>query len=95
MHEHARHGKILIDDSINPLLPVIDASLGRVIAPFSGKSWKRARRDPARAEWVFVDDSNPDDEVARAVRHSPTFQDDFVSRFHSGKASVYQRREGP
>jgi hypothetical protein len=95
LHDHAHSGKILIDDSINPLLPVINANLGRVIAPFSGPSWKRALRDPARAEWVYVDEANPDDEVARAVRRSSTFNEDFVRRFHSGNASVYQRRSSP
>ncbi len=92
LHDHAQHGTILIDDSINPLLPVIDAGLGRVIAPFSGKPWTRALRDPSRAEWVYVDNENPDDSVARAVRHDPSFHRDFVRRFHSGRAEVYQRR---
>ncbi len=92
LHDHATHGTILIDDSINPLLPVIDAPLSRAIAPFTGRSWTRALQDPARAEWVFVDRANPDDAVRHAVDRSPTFHEDFVRRFRDGKAEVYQRR---
>jgi hypothetical protein len=89
---HARSGNILIDDSINPLLPVVDADLNRVIAPFSGHRWHRALRDPARADWVYVDTANPDDAVARAVRRDPSFHDEFVRRFSAPGAAVYQRR---
>ena len=92
MQTHARSGTILIDDSINPLLPVIDADLDRVVAPFSGPRWNRALRDPSRAEWVYVDTANPDDAVARAVRRDPTFLRDFELRHRAGAAEVYQRR---
>jgi len=92
LHDHATNGAILLDDSINPLLPVVDADLSRVIAPFSGRSWRRALQDPSRAQWVFVDRANPDDAVRRAVDRSPTFHDDFVRRFRDGPAEVYERR---
>jgi Dolichyl-phosphate-mannose-protein mannosyltransferase len=90
--EHATSGKILIDDSVNPLLPVVDADLNRVIAPFTGRSWRKALRDPARAEWVYVDIANPQDSVARAMRNDPDFHRQFVRRFSAPGAEVYQRR---
>jgi hypothetical protein len=93
LHDHAGRGTILIDDSINPLLPVVDAELSRVVAPFSA-SWRRTLRDPSRVQWVFVDRANPDDAVRRAIDRSPTFHDDFVRRFRDGPAEVYERRAG-
>ena len=92
MHDHARHGIIAIDDSINPLLPVIDADLDRVAAPFSGRRWARTLRDLRRAEWLYVDTENPQDAISRAVRRDPTFARDFVLRHRAGRAEVYQRR---
>ncbi len=59
MADHARDGMILIDDSVNPVLPVIDADLDRVAAPFSGRRWTRTLRDPDRAEWLYVDTERP------------------------------------
>ena len=92
MREHARDGTILIDDSINPLLPVIDADLDRAIAPFSGPRWDRALRNPSRVDWVYVDTANPFDAVGKAVRRDPSFPGDFVLRHEDGPAKVYQRR---
>jgi hypothetical protein len=93
LRDHARDGTILIDDSINPLLPVIDVDLDRVAAPFSGPRWDRALRDPSRADWVYVDTANPFDAVGRAARRDRTFERDFVLRHRSGAAEVYERRE--
>ena len=90
LHEHAREGTVLIDDSVNPLLPVIDADLNRVAAPFSGKRWDRALQDPSRARWVFVDDANPQDAVRRALRDHPGALDDLELRFQDGPALVYE-----
>lgn len=88
---HARTGLILIDDSVNPLLPVIDADLDRVAAPFS-QSWKGTLAHPALAEWVFVDTGNPFDAVGKAIARDPSFGDDFEVVFHTVKADVYRRR---
>ena len=71
MSRHAGHGLIAIDDSVNPLLPVIDADLDRVAAPFSGSRWRRVLRDPARAEWLYVDTANPQDAIRRARGTGP------------------------
>ena len=71
MADHARDGMILIDDSVNPVLPVIDADLDRVAAPFSGPRWKRTLRDLDRAEWLYVDTANPQDQVAQAIARGP------------------------
>jgi Dolichyl-phosphate-mannose-protein mannosyltransferase len=93
MNRHSRDGIIAIDDSVNPLLPVIDADLDRVSAPFSGPRWKHTLRDLSRAEWLYVDTENPNDQIARAVRKDPNFARDFVLRHRTGKAEVYQRRD--
>jgi hypothetical protein len=92
MSHHARKGRIAIDDSVNPNLPVIGADLDRVAAPFSGPRWSRTLRDLTRAEWLYVDTANPQDAVARAMRGDSTFDDDFVLRHRAGNAEVYQRR---
>ena len=92
MADHAGDGMILIDDSVNPVLTVIDADFDRVAAPFSGRRWTRMLRDPSRAEWVYVDTESPQDQVARAIERDPTFADDFVLRYRSGTSAVYQRR---
>ncbi|MDQ6696549.1 MAG: phospholipid carrier-dependent glycosyltransferase [Actinomycetota bacterium] len=91
MGDHARTGRILIDDSVNPLLPVIDVDLDRVAAPFS-RSWKATLADPARAEWVYVDTGNPFDHVRRAIGRDRSFGRDFARVFHTEKADVYRRR---
>jgi hypothetical protein len=95
MSHHAREGRIAIDDSVNPNLPVIDADLDRVTAPFSGPRWKRTLRDLTLAEWLYVDTANPQDDIARAVRNDPDFADDFVLRHEDGDAQIYQRRSNP
>ena len=92
MADHAGDGMILIDDSVNPVLTVIDADFDRVAAPFSGRRWTRMLRDPSRAEWVYVDTESPQDQVAPAIKRDPTFDDDFVLRYRSGTSAVYQRR---
>ena len=71
MADHAGDGMILIDDSVNPVLTVIDADFDRVAAPFSGRRWTRMFRDPGRAEWVYVDTESPQDQVARRDRARP------------------------
>ncbi|MCU1394977.1 MAG: hypothetical protein JWM34_3405 [Ilumatobacteraceae bacterium] len=91
MHDNARHGVILIDDSINPMLPVIDADLDRVAAPFSGDRWDEALADPTTVVWIYTDDANPFDEVAAATRRDTHFAAQFTLRFRSGNASVYER----
>ncbi len=95
MAENSRNGRIAIDDSVNPNLPVIDADLDRVAAPFSGPRWKRTLRDLTLAEWLYVDTANPQDEIARAIARDPGFDDEFVLRHESGNARVYQRRSNP
>jgi hypothetical protein len=92
MEAHAGDGMILIDDSVNPVLTIIDADFDRVAAPFSGRRWTRTLRNPARAEWVYADTESPQDQVARAIRRDPSFHDDFVLRYRSGTSAVYQRR---
>ncbi len=73
MNQHSKDGIIAIDDSVNPLLPVINADLDRVSAPFSGPRWKRTLRDLNRAEWLYVDTANPSDAIAKAVKRDPSF----------------------
>jgi hypothetical protein len=91
LHDHAGDGVILIDDSINPVLPVVDADLDRVIAPFSGKTWTRALADLSRADWLYLDEGNPDDDVAAATRNNPAQLAEFRLVFHQGKAAVYHK----
>jgi hypothetical protein len=93
MSHHAGEGLIAIDDSVNPNLPVIDADLDRVAAPFSGPRWKHTLEHLADAEWLYVDTANPQDEVAQAIRKDPNFDDEFVLRHRAGNARVYQRRD--
>lgn len=92
MNHHSTDGIIAIDDSINPLLPVINADLDRVSAPFSGPRWKRTLRHLRTAEWLYVDTANPNDQLNKAVRRDPNFARDFGLRHRDGKAEVYQRR---
>jgi 4-amino-4-deoxy-L-arabinose transferase-like glycosyltransferase len=92
MHDNALDGIILIDDSINPMLPVIDADLDRVAAPFSGNRWDNALVDPSTVDWVYIDTANPFDEVGTAARTDRFFAAQFELRFSSGNAEVYQRR---
>jgi hypothetical protein len=90
LESNARTGTVLIDDSVNPLLPVIDADLDRAIAPFSGRRWNRALRDPSRARWIFVDDGNPQDAVRNAIRRDPSVLDDLRLRFEDGPVRIYE-----
>jgi 4-amino-4-deoxy-L-arabinose transferase-like glycosyltransferase len=92
MNRNAKHGIVAIDDSINPLLPVINADLNRVSAPFSGPRWKHTLRDLTQAEWLYADTANPNDSISKAIRRDPSFTRDFVLRHRAGAARVYQRR---
>ena len=93
LQQHATSGRILIDDSINPLLPVIDADLDRVIAPFS-RDWDAVLADLRLADWLYVDTQNPYDAVAEALRTSTTVGDDFEVAFAQVGVVVYHRRGG-
>jgi hypothetical protein len=94
LRDNAHSGTVLIDDSVNPLLPVIDVDLDRAVAPFSGPRWRRALRDPSRARWVFVDDGNPQDAVRNALRRDPDLLDDLRLRFEDGPVRVYESGRG-
>lgn len=96
LHRHAvvegeRDGLIMIDDSVNPMLPVIAADLDRVSAPFSGPRWERTLADPSRAEWLFVDGSGDGDAVQRAIDADPDVLDHFDEVMRRGDIRVYQR----
>jgi hypothetical protein len=99
LHRHAvvedpDGGLIMIDDSVNPMLPVIGADLDRVSAPFSGPRWTRGQRDLARNEWLFADTAGDGDAVARAIARDPDFDERFDEVFSDGTVQVYRRR-GP
>lgn len=98
LHQHAVEddpdgGLIMIDDSVNPMLPVIGADLDRVGAPFSGPRWTRGLRDLDRNEWLFADTAGAGDAVAQAIAKDPGFDDQFDQVFTDGTISVYHRRE--
>jgi hypothetical protein len=100
LHAHAvgdpaGAGTILIDDSVNPMLPVIGADLNRIAAPFSGPRWDRARQDPTSVQWVFADTANGGDAVARAIERDPAFGADFETVFRDGTVTVYRNRTTP
>ena len=86
-------GLIMIDDSVNPMLPVIGADLDRVSAPFSGPRWTRGQRDLTRNEWLFADTAGGGDSVATAIAADPGFEQDFDLVFTEGTVGVYHRRD--
>ena len=92
MADHAGDGMILIDDSVNPVLTGDRRRLRPGRGAVLRRRWTRTLRDPSRAEWVYVDTESPQDQVARAIKRDPTFDDDFVLRYRSGTSAVYQRR---
>jgi hypothetical protein len=94
LRDHATTGTILLDDSVNPMLPVVGADLDRVVAPFSGPRWARALRDPSRADWLFADTANGGDAVAKAIRRDRRFDAEFEQVFSDGSVRVYHRRSG-
>lgn len=98
LHQHAvlddsDGGLIMIDDSVNPMLPVIGADLDRVSAPFSGPRWTRGQRDLTRNEWLFADIAGDGDSVARAIAADPEFDDEFDTVFSEGTISVHHRKD--
>ena len=82
-------GTLLIDDSVNPMLPVIGAGLDDVVAPFS-RDWDATLRDPSTVTFVFVDRENPDDQVGRAIEGDPDFLDGFALAEEFGSVAVYR-----
>ena len=92
LHDNATSGRIMLDDSINPMLPVVGADLDRVVAPFSGPRWDAALRNPARAEWLFADSANGGDAVDKAIRKDRRFAAQFEQVFSSGTVRVFHRR---
>jgi hypothetical protein len=98
LHEHAvdEGGVILIDDSVNPMLPVIAADLDTVTAPFSGKRWERTLDDLTLADWVFVDTAGEGDAVSAAIDEDAAFHQNFQQVFSDSTVQVYHnRRAGP
>jgi hypothetical protein len=98
LHQHAvvddpDGGLIMVDDSVNPMLPVIGADLDRVSAPFSGPRWTRGLRDLTRNEWLFADTAGDGDAVARAIAADPDVAEQFDRVFTDGTISVYHRKE--
>ena len=86
-------GLIMIDDSVNPMLPVIGADLDRVSAPFSGPRWTRGQRDLTRNEWLFADTAGEGDSVAKAIAADPDFDEQFDRVFVDGSISVYHHSD--
>jgi hypothetical protein len=85
----------MIDDSVNPMLPVIGASLDRVSAPFSGERWTATLGDLRRAEWLFSDTAGAGDAVARAIAADRRVATDFEEVFAEGTVRVHHRRTPP
>ncbi len=83
---------MLIDDSVNPMLPIIGAPLDDVVAPFTS-TWDATLADPSRVTFVFVDRDNPDDQIARALADDASYLDGFDLVEEAGSVGVYQRRE--
>ncbi|NLA36932.1 MAG: hypothetical protein GX868_14775 [Actinobacteria bacterium] len=83
--------RILIDDSINPMLPVIAANLTDVTAPFSGPRWTTGLETLSESEWLFVDFTGDGDAVAKAITADRTVDDHFVEVFRQGDVAVFQR----
>jgi hypothetical protein len=72
LRDEAGPGRLLIDDSVHPMLPVIGMDLDRVLAPFIGdRRWERALSRPERARYLFADTANPADAVATATAGDP------------------------
>lgn len=82
-------GTVLIDDSVNPMLPVIGAGLDDVVAPFS-RDWEATLRDPSGVDAVFVDTGNPDDQVGQALSADPDLLDEFEPVATFGTVTVYR-----
>ena len=85
----------MIDDSVNPMLPVIGADLDRVSAPFSGPRWTRGQRDLTRNEWLFADTAGEGegDSVAKAIAADQDFDEQFDRVFVDGSISVYHHSD--
>lgn len=90
--DHRDGGSVLIDDSVNPMLPIIGAPLDDVVAPFTS-TWDATLADPSRVTFVFVDRDNPDDQIARALADDASYLDGFDLVEEAGSVGVYQRRE--
>lgn len=84
---------VLIDDSVNPMLPVIGTGLDDVVAPFS-RSWRSTLRDPSTVTFVYVDRDNADDEVGRTIGRDPDFLDGFDVAAEFGSVAIYRQDEG-
>jgi hypothetical protein len=86
-------GTLLIDDSVNPMLPVIGAGLDDVVAPFS-RDWDDRLADPSPMSFVFIDRGNPDDEVGRAVAADPEVLDGFELAAEFAPVAIYRNEQG-
>lgn len=93
LHDRIGSDTVLIDDSINPMLPVIGTGLDHVIAPFS-RTWKASLRRPTGVEFIYVDRGNPDDEIRRTIARDPSFLDGFDLAAEFGSVAVYRSTEG-
>ena len=94
LRDNATDGKILIDDSVHPLLPAI-GTVDRVVAPFIGKHrWDTALAQPSRTRYVFVDPTNPTDQVSRALARSASFRDTARVVCRSGPIRVFETTGG-
>ncbi|MBL8776812.1 MAG: hypothetical protein JNK12_12805 [Acidimicrobiales bacterium] len=87
-------GRVLVDDSVNPMLPVIGAGLDDVVAPFS-RDWDETLRDPGGVTHVFVDQGNPDDQVGQALAADPDLLDGFDVAAEFGPVVIYRSQDAP
>lgn len=95
LRDHLDDRTLLIDDSVNPMLPAIGADLDRVVAPFS-RGWSATLADPHGIAYIYVDTSNPDDAVQRAIARDPGVLDGFERVAAYGAVHVYRATsEGP
>lgn len=84
---------VLIDDSVNPMLPVIGTGLDHVVAPFS-QDWRAQLRHPNGVEFIYVDRGNRDDQIRRAIARDPSFLRGFHLAADFGSVSIYRSSEG-
>jgi hypothetical protein len=92
LHDELDGERLLIDDSVNPMLPVIGLGLDDVVAPFS-EGWDDALRSPDGIDVVLIDRGNPDDEVGRALERDPDLLDGFELAAEFGPVAIFRTEE--
>lgn len=91
LHRHATSGYVVLDETVNPVVPLIGLDLHRVIIRSSGRTFRELLAHPRRITWLLVDPGNRHDVVWETLKSRGVFGTLFYPVAFFKKFVVYEQ----